>query len=65
MESKKKWHAFSVADPDPGSGMDKNQDPDGIRDEHPRSYLRELKNNFWCGSGIFLTLDLESGMEKF
>jgi hypothetical protein len=36
-----------------------------IRDEHPRSYFRELRNNFWvtnsqilcCGSGIFQTLD--------
>ncbi len=48
-----------------------------IRDEHPGSYFQELKTIFWVkntlillcesnpGSGIFLTLDPGSGMEKF
>jgi hypothetical protein len=39
-----------------------------IRDEHPGSYFRELKNNFWvkileffdADAGIFLTLDKNS-----
>jgi hypothetical protein len=45
-----------------------------IRDEHPGSYILELKNKFWVkilkffdadpGSGIFMTLDPGSGMEK-
>jgi hypothetical protein len=49
-----------------------------VRNEHPGSYFRELKKYFWglkilkslCadpdpGSGIFLTLDPVSGMQKF
>ncbi len=33
----------SIADPDPGSGAVKIR----FRDEHPGSYFRELRNNFW------------------
>jgi hypothetical protein len=59
---------------DPGSGIRDRK----IQDEHPRSYFRELRNNFFglkickffdeepdSGSGIFFTLDPGSGMEKF
>ncbi len=47
-----------------------------IRDEHPGSYFREFKTNFWVkiltffdvdgdpDPGIFLTIDPGSGMEK-
>jgi hypothetical protein len=58
--------------------MDKrSRSGSGIWDEHPGSYFRDLGKNFWLkilksfdvdpnpGSGIFLTLDLKSGMEKF
>ncbi len=65
----------SVADPvsgaisTPGSGMgNKSRSGIGIREEHPGSYFRELRNNFMeiliCGSGIRNLFDLESGMEK-
>jgi hypothetical protein len=61
-----------------GSGMGKkSRSGSGIRDEHPGHFL-ELRNNFLGlkllkffvadldpGSGIFLTLDLESEKEKF
>ncbi len=72
---------FSVAYPDPGSGAfltprsgmgNKARPGSGIRDEHPRSFFRELRKSFWvtntyilwCGSrsGIFLTLDPGSGI---
>ncbi len=36
-----------VADPVPGSGMgNKSGSGSGIRDEHPISYFRQLRNNF-------------------
>jgi hypothetical protein len=75
----------SVADPDPESGAFLTRDPRWvknkirIRDEHPRSYFRELSNNFLGlkyryqgqkGSGFrisikeFFTLVPGSGMEK-
>jgi hypothetical protein len=67
----------SVADPDPGSGifltpgsrMGKKS-ISGIRDEHPGSYFRELRNNFLglkyfgCGSGSRNLFEPGSGMEK-
>jgi hypothetical protein len=57
----------SIAIPDPGFGAVKIR----FRDEHPGSYFRELRKNFWVqnsvlkffdvdpnpGSGIFLTRD--------
>jgi hypothetical protein len=49
-------------------GWVKNQDPIRIRHEHPGSYFRELRNNFWVtifdadqGSGM---KKIVSGMEK-
>jgi hypothetical protein len=44
---------------------DENKIKIRIRDEHPGSYFRELRNNFWikmlkflnADAGIFLTLD--------
>jgi hypothetical protein len=42
----------------------------GIRDEHPKSFSRELRNSFRVkntdpdpGNGIFLTLDQGSGIQ--
>ncbi len=37
-----------VAVPDPGSGVSSSLNPiSGIRDEHPRSFFRELRNSFF------------------
>jgi hypothetical protein len=35
---------LSIRDPDPGSGME-NKAGSGIRDEHPKSFSRELRNS--------------------
>jgi hypothetical protein len=62
----------------PGSGMGKKSSyGSGIRDEHPGSYFREIRNHFLGlkihkfvdadpdpGTGIYLTLDPGSGMEN-
>jgi hypothetical protein len=59
----------------PGSGMGKKS-RSGFRDEHPGSYIRDkqffglkilkfLYADSYPGSGIFLTLDPGSWMEKF
>jgi hypothetical protein len=77
----------SVPDPEYGSFLThaseiRMRDPGWkkirIRDEHPRSFFRELRNNFLGskilkffdadpdpGSGMFLTPDPGSGREKF
>jgi hypothetical protein len=56
----------SVADPDPGSGMETNQDP-GLTYQ----FLESLETDFraknkdsYPGSGIFLTLDPGSGWKN-
>jgi hypothetical protein len=36
-----------------------------IRDEQPRSYFRELRNNFLIKTHKFFNADLGSGMEIF
>jgi hypothetical protein len=70
-----KTDTSSVEDPDPRFGMGKKIKI-RIRDEHPGSHFRELRNNFWVkntpkffdadpGSGIFLTWIRDPGWEKF
>ncbi len=57
------WHDYSVADPDPGSGIGCLFDPwirdgrksasgSGIRDEQPGSYFLELRNHFFSFFGV-------------
>jgi hypothetical protein len=70
---------YSVADPDPGSGIGYLFDPwirdgrksasgSGIRDEQPESYFLELRNHFFfafLGVKIFKFFDEDPGWRQF
>jgi hypothetical protein len=48
--------------------MDKKKVKIRIRDEHPGSYFRQLRNNFWVKNSVIRdpeSSDPGSGMEKF
>jgi hypothetical protein len=58
--------AISVADPwirvrDPGWVEIQDSDPSRIREEHPGSFFREFKNNFWDKIPKFFYADPDSG----
>ncbi len=62
---------YSVADPDPGSGMCKMSGSGSgtrIRDEQPDHISESLETIFWvtkCGSGIWNERNSDPGWKKF